>query len=59
MISFITFKCCNCNSVIFNLPKQEASKLVDLEFLCDYCNKPLEIKNFKIAKIIKESLCTL
>jgi hypothetical protein len=38
MYKFKTLKCYNCNSVITNLPEDEARKLEGLTFRCDCCN---------------------
>lgn len=56
MYTFVTFKCMQCDSVIFNLPKNEARKLIGFSFLCDCCDQPLEIKTLKPDDIVKEAL---
>ncbi len=38
MFQFRTLRCCNCQSVMVNLPEEELKKLSGLSFRCECCN---------------------
>jgi hypothetical protein len=52
MYNFKSLVCCNCNSVMLNLPKKEVAKLNGLYFRCECCGHLNLLKEFKFLKAI-------
>lgn len=56
MYKFITLKCSNCGTVIFNLPETEASGLSGLALLCEDCNYNIFLKGYTSENVCFNSL---
>lgn len=50
-LKFYTIKCCMCNSVLLNLPKEEVEKLNNLTFRCESCGHQLLLKGSSVFHV--------
>jgi hypothetical protein len=50
MYNFKSLKCCNCNSVMFNLPETEVIKLSGSQFRCECCRHQNVLVGFRLLR---------
>ena len=50
-LKFYTIKCCICNSVLLNLPKEEVDKLNNLTFRCECCGHHLVLNGTSVIQV--------
>ena len=51
-MNFHTIKCCMCNSVLLNLPKEELDRLNSLTFRCESCGHKLILNGTTVTSVI-------
>lgn len=51
-MNFRTVKCCNCNSVLLNLPEEELMRLNNFAFRCESCGQRLILNGNTVTKAI-------
>lgn len=52
-LNFITVRCCNCNSVLLNLPESELKRLDGLTFRCECCGNKLLLEGKTVVKSLQ------
>jgi hypothetical protein len=50
MYKFITIRCRNCGSVIYNLPEKEIKRLKLLNLMCEDCIKHNALESYEVLK---------
>jgi phage FluMu protein Com len=51
-MKFETIRCCICNSVLLNLPKEELKRLDSLTFRCESCGHRLILNGSSVTQAI-------
>jgi len=52
ILNFHTVRCCMCNSVLLNLPKEELERLDSLTFRCESCGHRLILNGTSVTRAI-------
>ncbi len=51
-MNFYTIRCCNCNSVLLNLPKEEIERLNSHTINCESCGYKLTLNGTNVTRTI-------
>jgi hypothetical protein len=54
MYNFKSLHCSYCNSVMLNLPRNEAMKMNGLTFGCECCGNKNHLSNMQFTKVIQK-----